>query len=94
MKFSDEYINYINSDEWQAFRKRALAAFGNKCVRCEAPGSDVILQVHHLSYRRLGRERLEDVTVLCVPCHESKHKRWKGKRIHVKKDARRRTETI
>lgn len=28
-----------------------------------------VLTVHHVGYRRLGRERREDVALLCWPCH-------------------------
>jgi len=31
------------------------------------------LEVHHLSYRRLGNELLSDLIVLCVGCHKKQH---------------------
>ena len=31
------------------------------------------LQVHHLTYERLGNERDEDLKVLCWACHEREH---------------------
>ena len=30
--------------------------------------------VHHLTYERLGKERLDDLQALCRKCHEQKHK--------------------
>jgi len=61
------YQNYINSYEW---RQKALAAkkfAGNKCQEC---GYTKNLEVHHLSYDNLYRERYCDVKVLCKrSCH-------------------------
>jgi hypothetical protein len=31
------------------------------------------LQVHHLNYKRLGREKDRDLKVLCRRCHEFDH---------------------
>ena len=31
------------------------------------------LQAHHLSYARLGHERLDDLEALCMHCHENEH---------------------
>lgn len=33
-------------------------------------------QTHHLSYQRLGRERLRDVITMCDSCHHSFHRTW------------------
>ena len=44
-----------------------LEAAGYECQRCGAV--DVELQVHHLTYARLGREDWEDLKVVCSPCH-------------------------
>jgi hypothetical protein len=30
--------------------------------------------VHHLSYRRLGREQMRDLVLLCLPCHDRVHR--------------------
>jgi 5-methylcytosine-specific restriction endonuclease McrA len=61
-----EYVDYIHSDRWREFRRKAIR---NALGRCERCGSGVNLQVHHLHYRSLGRERFADVAVVCAPCH-------------------------
>lgn len=78
-----DYSAYIDSDAWREFRRRALDFYGNVCAKCGRNGDDVVLQVHHLTYRRLGHEEMEDVTVLCIPHHkeaDEKRKRKRGKR--------------
>ena len=38
------------------------------------------LQVHHLTYIRLGNEDLSDLRVLCEWHHKQEHERWKLER--------------
>lgn len=65
------YDEYLASDWWQ---RRARAKRYSTGYRCEECGeSDRVLHVHHLTYARLGRERDEDLEVLCESCHRGKH---------------------
>ena len=42
---------------------------------CENDGcTNEATDVHHLTYERLGKERLDDLQALCRKCHEQKHK--------------------
>jgi len=43
---------------------------GNKCELC---GNVRKLEVHHLNYGQLGRERLSNLKVLCKKCHMQEH---------------------
>lgn len=61
------YNQYIHSPEWDGKRRRALARAGHKCENC---GSTERLEVHHLNYERLTREKASDLKVLCDSCHE------------------------
>lgn len=63
---SDEYQVYMQSDEWQERRELALAKAGYCCERC---GYDGPLDVHHLTYERLGHEMPQDLEALCRACH-------------------------
>jgi 5-methylcytosine-specific restriction endonuclease McrA len=65
------YDEYLASDYWQGVRYLMLKAAGFKCQECGA--NDKPLHVHHLTYQRLGRERDEDLVVLCESCHRGKH---------------------
>lgn len=64
------YEEYLVSTHWRVFRARALQAYGDCCGTC---GSAHDLQVHHLTYARLGQEMLSDVKVLCRSCHRAVH---------------------
>ena len=64
------YHAYLDSVAWKLFRFYAIAMVGGRCEHC---GKDrqagEVLQVHHSTYTRFGREDSDDVEVLCVPCH-------------------------
>lgn len=58
---------YYLSPHWRElcrnWRKKA-------CEHCGARGR---LQLHHKTYRNLGRERRVDVETLCDACHRAEH---------------------
>lgn len=64
------YEEYINSKAWKHKRAEALRYYGAFCSVC---GSKHDLHVHHLSYKRLGREKMKDLEVLCDGCHANLH---------------------
>lgn len=66
----DAYLSYLQSPEW---RKRRDAALRKARFRCEQCQSKRKLQVHHLTYERLGDEAPDDLKVLCERCHEDQH---------------------
>jgi hypothetical protein len=62
-----DYYQYLCSREWALKRKAVKERAGGICERCKrAPLRDT----HHLSYRNLGNEPLEDLMGVCRPCHE------------------------
>ncbi len=63
------YRVYLDSPAWQELRKRKL----QELRRCQGCGGDECLQVHHLTYERIGHERLTDLMVLCHLCHAKEH---------------------
>lgn len=67
---SAHYKQYVRSQEWKAFRERAISHHGSKCAHC---GRADRLHVHHVNYSRVGREQLSDVQVLCHDCHAREH---------------------
>lgn len=64
------YQEYIKSHWWAALRKRIFKKRGRKCEVC---GATKRLQLHHLTYERMGRERESDLKILCRHCHELTH---------------------
>lgn len=64
------YYEYIKSDKWKKKRLHRLKQLGNKCRRC---GSTKQIDVHHMTYQRLGAEKSKDLEVLCRVCHTLYH---------------------
>ena len=63
------YASYLRSVRWKRFRAVVLILAGGRCADCGENAE----HVHHLTYARLGNERLEDVVPLCRFCHENRH---------------------
>lgn len=65
-----DYDAYMQSDEWKSIREARLKKDNYRCHLC---GGTDNLVVHHLTYDRLGREKLSDLITLCSACHEKQH---------------------
>jgi len=65
-----KYEQYINSPQWKQTRADALKRAGYKCQVCGAPQASKSLEVHHVTYDRLGTELPTDLRVLCKDCHK------------------------
>jgi hypothetical protein len=69
----DFYRRHLNSGLWRWIRKLKLKEARYTCNECgNRPGRQE-LELHHLTYERVGRERLTDLCVLCCPCHSERH---------------------
>ena len=64
------YTEYLYSKWWRTKRLQKLHSAGNRCNHC---GSYLNLEVHHLHYNSLGREKNRDLEVLCHDCHSKLH---------------------
>ena len=64
------YDWYIQSESWKSKREWALTLLGRQCSVCGLRHS---LDVHHLSYDRMGYELPSDLLILCRDCHEAQH---------------------
>jgi hypothetical protein len=69
------YVEYLQTSEWKNKRLKTLKRSGYHCQLCNK--SDVMLNVHHRTYERLGCERIGDLITLCHDCHEKFHKNGK-----------------
>jgi hypothetical protein len=65
---SEEYQEYLNSPKWAEVRFRIILLAGYTCAWCERDNRT--LEVHHLTYLRLGKERDSDLLALCKGCHK------------------------
>jgi hypothetical protein len=66
------YAAYLRTPAWQWRRQAALRRADYRCGLC---GQRKALEVHHLTYERLGHERPADLSVLCVEHHRQYHGR-------------------
>ena len=65
------YRAYLRTPHWKTVRSRKLNQAGYRCERCgDAKGK---LEVHHVTYANLGREKMGDLAVLCRNCHRREH---------------------
>jgi len=68
------YLDYINSKAWRRKKARYYKKHGKICQIC---GSDKYVELHHLTYKRLGQEPDEDLQALCKGCHQNTHEGYK-----------------
>ena len=70
---------YLKSDVWAEKRRQVLIRANGKCEgdKCGAiVVSDSLLDVHHLTYDRVGgNEKLSDLKALCSSCHQKADKK-------------------
>lgn len=66
----EAYKKYLNSFHWKRVRYRKLLEIKFCCESCGAKNN---LSVHHLTYENIGREKLDDLQVLCSSCHRKAH---------------------
>ena len=64
------YQEYLQSREWKQKRSEVLFRDGHSCQLC---GDEEDLQIHHLTYNRVGDEALFDLVTLCSHCHAKEH---------------------
>jgi hypothetical protein len=62
------YSAYLQSSHWHDFKKWVKQ---KQCFCCSARA--VPLQVHHITYERIGDELPKDVVTVCDKCHEVIH---------------------
>ena len=66
------YQEYLNnpSSPWQNLRAKVKAR-DKVCTACHK--NSAIMDVHHITYARIGNESLEDLRLLCRACHGEEH---------------------
>jgi 5-methylcytosine-specific restriction endonuclease McrA len=70
------YKAYMQSDAWEKKRTKRLIKDKYTCQDCGQVGHKQgnWLEVHHLTYKNLGNEKLNELLTLCVACHKAVHK--------------------
>ncbi len=66
------YLDYIKSERWKLKRMQAFQYHGIYCKSCKLK---IGAHMHHIHYKNLGHEGMEDLIPLCEECHEQLHKK-------------------
>lgn len=66
----ESYHAYLKSKAWKELRRKVWLRSRRWCERCD---NSMSAHVHHLTYERIGHERLEDLQAVCENCHEFLH---------------------
>ena len=68
---TERYKEYLQSAEWKDLKTRKLKKANFICDGCgETKGQ---MEVHHLTYERIGMELFTDLAVYCIECHKKAH---------------------
>lgn len=76
------YEDYLKSVHWQKTRLRRLLKANLddqfNVIQCDDPACGMwfplpLIEVHHKTYERLGRELMDDLMVVCCGCHHAQH---------------------
>ena len=76
----NSYAEYLKSNHWIDFRRSVLKRRSKRarkvgkllrCYCCETPTQN--LELHHRTYKRIGRELPHDVEPVCRECHQRIH---------------------
>lgn len=65
-----QYKSYIKSKKWRLKRLEVIRRASGICERCQ---QWPIVNVHHLTYERLGSELPGDLLGVCTKCHQDLH---------------------
>jgi len=72
-KYNGDYREYLASPHWEHTKFLKLKASNYKCHICREEDN---LEIHHLHYKSLGKEHMDDLLTLCTNCHIYAHKLW------------------
>jgi 5-methylcytosine-specific restriction endonuclease McrA len=82
----EKYDLYLKSPLWKKKRFICISFYKYTCQGCFQEFPQNKLDVHHLTYKRFGRESEEDLIPLCRPCHLKEHSLDKPKDVKKNKD--------
>lgn len=66
-----QYKQYLLSDHWIRVKDQYSRTYKHICYLCLSPK---FLDLHHVTYERLGAELMTDLVYLCRDCHGMIHK--------------------
>jgi hypothetical protein len=81
------YYKHLQSNEWRKKAQERLKKDNHQCQTCLDKEQ---LEVHHKTYKNLGKEKQEDLITLCKQCHEAiteviRRKRYNNKPLETQR---------
>ena len=73
------YDLYLRSDTWKQKRKLVFERDKNTCKVCNV---ETATEVHHLTYKNIYNEELEDLIAICYDCHKKQHNKPTSEEIN------------
>lgn len=71
---TEQYKAYMRSPEWEAKKQERIAIDKGCCMCGRSLDKIKSVQVHHITYARLGNENvLTNLCTLCGSCHQKIH---------------------
>lgn len=64
---------YMQSNKWKATRQLILLRDDYSCLSCSSKDR---LEIHHITYKRMGNEKLSDLATVCRNCHQEIHDKY------------------
>ena len=68
----DQKQEYLKSLDWRVLQIKVLDRDRYQCKACNSTNN---LEIHHITYKRLGSEHLSDLVCLCNSCHSKLHQK-------------------
>ena len=69
------YNEYLKSEHWKQFKEKVFRSKmmknGFSCWMCT--NNNTRLNVHHKTYKNLGKEKIGDIMLICEKCHKFIH---------------------
>ena len=65
-----KYNAYMGSEQWKHKRRKVMERDNYTCRGC---GENRATEIHHSTYKHLGRELLFELVAVCRKCHEIVH---------------------
>lgn len=80
----ENYAEYLKTEHWHTVRTAALKRAGYRCeIDLSHKGQ---LDVHHITYERIGEEWPGDVLVACHDCHATWHETRRAQALAQMRD--------
>lgn len=64
---------YLSSRHWKQKRKEAYYFYKGQCQRCGDYIQLSVANIHHRTYKNMGKEKMTDLILYCNRCHRCIH---------------------